>query len=272
LALSDRCDTSALTEPFEGEVPLGNDHLARGRQTTTEHCMNAAVLNPNTVIRLDPREAHHRIESPNPGLSLFLRHLPPPNAVAADHRAVLYLHGGTFPSALSVAHRFDGRSWRDALNEAGFHVWGLDFQGFGLSDPYLDMTQPAEGSAPLGRADDASRQAEAAVRFIASNHGLARISIVAHSWGTMVAGRLAGRCPELIDRLVFFGPITWRPRKAEAPKLPGWRLISLKDQWDRFTEAVPQDAEPVLSRRHFDDWGERYLDTTARAGRAHPRR
>ena len=40
----------------------------------------------------------------------------------------------------------------------------------------------------------------------------------------------------------------------------GWRLISLKDQWDRFTETVPAGAPPVLSRRHFDEWGERYLD------------
>ena len=37
-------------------------------------------------------------------------------------------------------------------------------------------------------------------------------------------------------------------------------MISLEDQWDRFTEAVPAGASPVLSRRHFDEWGERYLD------------
>jgi pimeloyl-ACP methyl ester carboxylesterase len=221
--------------------------------------MNTAVFNPKVATELDPGETHHRIGSPSPRLSLFLRRLAPGHATA--HRVVLYLHGGTFPSALSIAHRFDGRSWRDALNEAGFHVWGLDFHGFGLSDPYPDMAQSAEGRAPLGRADEASRQAEAAVCFITSHHGTPRISIIAHSWGTMVAGRLAGRCPELIDRLVFFGPITWRPRKAAAQKLPSWRLISLKDQWDRFTEAVPKDAEPVLSRRHFDEWGERYLDS-----------
>src|SRR5882724_3008651 len=126
--------------------------------------MNTAVLHPNAV-KLDPREDHHRIASPLPGLSLFLRHLPPRNA--ASKQVVLYVHGGTFPSALSIAHRFDGRSWRDELNDAGFHVWGLDFHGFGLSDPYPEMAQPAEGNAPLGRAENTSRQLEAAVRFIA---------------------------------------------------------------------------------------------------------
>src|SRR5262245_53937723 len=140
--------------------------------------MDTAMLNPNVAAKLDPGEAHHRIASPNGGLSLFLRHSPSGNA--ARDRVVLYLHGGTFPSALSIAHRFDGRSWRDALNDAGFHVWGLDFQGFGLSDRYPEMAQPAEGLAPLGRADDASRQAEAAVRFITSHHGVPRIAIIAH--------------------------------------------------------------------------------------------
>jgi pimeloyl-ACP methyl ester carboxylesterase len=38
-------------------------------------------------------------------------------------------------------------------------------------------------------------------------------------------------------------------------------LISLADQWSRFTETVPKDAAPVLLRRHFDEWGKRYLDS-----------
>jgi len=42
--------------------------------------------------------------------------------------------------------------------------------------------------------------------------------------------------------------------------LPGWRLISLKDQWDRFVADVPPGERPVLSKRHFDEWGEAYLD------------
>ena len=104
--------------------------------------------------RLDPNERHVRIPSPQAGLSLFLRHLPPTRNVGGDQRIVLYVHGGTFPSALSIAHRFDGRSWRDALCDAGHHVWALDFHGFGqFSDPYPEFDQPADGMAPLGRAE-----------------------------------------------------------------------------------------------------------------------
>jgi pimeloyl-ACP methyl ester carboxylesterase len=215
----------------------------------------------NTPSKLDPREEHFRVPSPQPGLSLFLRYLPTAKTTSPPRAPVLYVHGGTFPSALSIAHRFDGRSWRDSLNAAGFDVWGLDFHGFGLSDPYPEMADPAEANPPLGRAAECSRQLEAAVRFIGKRYAGGRMSLLAHSWGTIVAGEFAGRCPELVDRLVFFGPIARRAPQGERQSLPGWRLISLKDQWDRFTADVPAGQPPVLSRRHFDEWGEFYLDT-----------
>jgi pimeloyl-ACP methyl ester carboxylesterase len=209
----------------------------------------------------DSREEHCRIPSHHQGLSLFLRYLPPSCRAQMRGKVVLYVHGGTFPSGLSIAHRFDGRSWRDELASAGFHCWGLDFHGFGsLSDPYPEMAEPAENHAPLGRADDASRQLELAVRYICARHRVDRISLIAHSWGSIVSGRFAGRCPELVERLVFFGPIAWRVPREQPRRLQAWRLISLKDQWDRFVADVPPGEPPVLSKRDFDQWGEAYLD------------
>jgi pimeloyl-ACP methyl ester carboxylesterase len=207
--------------------------------------------------KLDPRENHVRIPSSHAGLYLYLRHLPPAEGTPS-RGVVLYVHGGTFSSALSIAHRFDGRSWRDELSDAGFHVWALDFHGFGnFSDPYPD----SDPNIPLGRTADASGQLQQAVRHILTHHGTDRLSLIAHSWGTMVAGHFAGRCPEMVDRMVFFGPIARRTPSAEAPKLPAYRMISLQDQWDRFTADVPPDQPPVLSRRHFDEWGQAYLDS-----------
>ena len=210
--------------------------------------------------KLDPREEHFRVPSPYPGLSLFLRHMPPTAETPPLGRTVLYVHGGTFPSALSIAHRFDGQAWRDHIRPAGFDVWGLDFHGFGLSDPYPEMAEPADAHAPLGRTADCARQLEAAVRFIVGRQGVPRVSLIAHSWGSIVAGAFAGRCPELVDRMVFFGPIARRDPKGERQRLPGWRLISLQDQWDRFVADVPAGEPPVLSRRLFDEWGQAYLD------------
>ena len=169
--------------------------------------------------KLDPKEEHFRIGSHVQGLTLFLRYLPPNARQTDTPKVALYVHGATFPSALSIAHRFDGRSWRDELADAGFHVWGLDFQGFGASDPYPEMAAPAERNPALGRAEAASRQIERAVRFIRDHHGVPKISIIAHSWGTIATGRFAGSCADLVERLVFFGPIALAPEEGGASEL-----------------------------------------------------
>src|SRR4029077_6501188 len=93
------------------------------------------------VQKLDPREQHCWIESPRRGMQLFLRYLPPLTRQTHEGGPVLSVHGATFPSALSIALRFDGYSWRDALCEAGFDVWGFDFHGYGYSDRYPAMNE-----------------------------------------------------------------------------------------------------------------------------------
>lgn len=212
---------------------------------------------------MDAREQQFRIAAPRDGLSLFLRHLPPVRETGAEPRIVLYVHGATFPSALSIAHRFDGRSWRDALCEAGFHVWALDFLGFGQSDRYPEMAEPAATHPPLCRAEDATAQLEAAVRFILERHAAPHLAMIAHSWGTITACRFAALHPMRVGRLVLFGPIARRParRYEQPPQLPAWRIITPEDQWARFIEDVPTDEPPVFSRAHFDVWAEAYLDS-----------
>src|ERR1700759_1127213 len=107
----------------------------------------------SNIPKLDPREEHFFIPGPHLGLKLFLRYLP---AIESRQRSVLYVHGATFPSALSIAHRFDGRSWRDALCDAGFDVWAFDFQGFGHSDRYAEMDMEPNANLPLCNAADAA--------------------------------------------------------------------------------------------------------------------
>ena len=215
--------------------------------------------------KLDPREVHFRIPGPHPKLSLFLRHLAPLRPSDRERQPVLYLHGATFPSGSSVAHRFDGVSWRDVLNDAGFDVWALDFQGFGFSDRYDEMEQPAEAHAPLCDAEDAALQVEAAARFILEHQDAARVSLISHSWGSMPAGRFAATHPAMVDRWVLFGPLSRRPprRYETVPRGPAWTVVTIASQWARFVEDVPAGEPPVLSRRHFDDWAERYLDSDA---------
>jgi pimeloyl-ACP methyl ester carboxylesterase len=221
------------------------------------------MANPSSATTLDSREQNFRIPGPREGMSLFLRFLPAANANSVMQRTVLYVHGGTFPSALSIAHRFDGTSWRDALNEAGFDVWGLDFYGFGHSDRYPEMNEPAQNNPPLCVAEDAAKQLEAGVRFILAHQNVKTLSMISHSWGSMPACTFAGAFPELIDRLVLFAPIARRepPHDQAMPAFPSWRIITPQDQWKRFVEDVPKNEPPVFSRLHFEEWSRLYLDS-----------
>ncbi|WP_253713055.1 alpha/beta hydrolase [Bradyrhizobium sp. WD16] len=179
---------------------------------------------------------------------------------ADRRRPVLYVHGATFPSASSIMFRFEGRSWADALNEAGFSAWGLDFAGYGDSERYPEMTgdAPAPG-APLGRAPVAADQIERAARFILAETGASRLSVIAHSWGTIATGLFLTRHPELVERAVFFGPIARRHTLSDVPSIGPWRLITLEEQYRRFVEDVPPGHPGVLAEADLPSWNATYL-------------
>lgn len=214
---------------------------------------------------LDSREETFLIDSGRDGLRMFLRRSAAQNR--SNRPPILYLHGATFPSSLSIAYRFDGWSWRDALCAAGFNVWALDFLGFGGSDRYPEMDAKASDHAPLEFAAESLEQVEAAVRFILAIERCARVSLITHSWGKMPAGLFAARHPTLIDRIVMFAPLGCRdgPRYVPRPSLPAWKLVSNEDQYARFVEDVPPGELPVLSRDDFARWADAYLDSDPNA-------
>jgi pimeloyl-ACP methyl ester carboxylesterase len=201
-----------------------------------------------------------------PDLNLAVTHLAP---LVPMGRAVLYVHGMSFPSALAVSFRFEGESWRDSLCRAGFDVWALDFYGFGASDRYPQMQQSNVGN-PLGQLTELCEQLDCAVRYVLALQKLTRLSLLAHSAGCIVAGRLAAQRPDTFDRLAFFAPIV--RRQMESPPAPSaaWRLVSLDDQWRRFQSDVPHGAAPVLSKSDFGRWGQRYLDSDPTSRRRSP--
>jgi pimeloyl-ACP methyl ester carboxylesterase len=185
---------------------------------------------------------------------------------------VLYVHGATFPAALSVGYAFGGRSWADHLHGHGFDVWAFDFAGFGGSTRPSQMNAPAGGHPPLGRAPEAASQIGAAVDHIRKQRHGARVHIVAHSWGGMATGRFAGDHPEAVGRLVLFGPIAQR-RIGGLPspdQIGAWRDVSVADQLKRFVENVPPGHSPVLIEPELAEWGPAYLATDPDACRRAP--
>jgi pimeloyl-ACP methyl ester carboxylesterase len=194
---------------------------------------------------------------------LFLRHRAPVARGGGDGRVVLFVHGATFPSGLAAGWRFGAQpSWMDDLAARGFDVWALDFAGYGRSERYPAMAQPAKAHAPLGRTRDAVRQLARAAQHIRKATRADRIALVAHSWGTMPAALFAQEHAPLVDRLVLFGPVAPDENAPPAePAPPAWHEVTLADQWDGFGHGVPDGETRPLSRADFDLWGAAYLAT-----------
>ena len=186
---------------------------------------------------------------------------------------VLYVHGATFPSALSVGYRFDGRAWADHLHQHGFDVWAFDFIGFGGSTRPAALNGPAAAAPPIGRAPDAARQIAAVVDRIRHARDGARVHVVAHSWGTIATGLYASEHAGALGRLVLFGPIAQRQIEGlpTPDQIGAWSDISVAQQLTRFVEDVPVGHPPVLNEPELALWGPAYLATdTDAAGRKPP--
>ncbi len=174
--------------------------------------------------------------------------------------AVLYVHGATFPSALSVGYRFHGQSWMDDLAARGFDVWAFDFAGYGGSGRPPAMGGDGTGHAP-GRTADAAAQIDRVVHHVMAVTNRPRVSLIAHSWGSMPAGLFAGRHPQLIDRLCLFGPLAQRnmPGLTSPESVGAWRLVTVREQLARFVEDIPPWHAPVLIEPELERWAPAYL-------------
>lgn len=178
-----------------------------------------------------------------------LRHVGPP---------VLYVHGATFPSALSIGYRFrDGESWEEHLHSEGYDVWSFDFAGFGGSE----RSSEAASSLAAGRAKAAAKQIARVVAHIRAQCDDTLLSIVAHSWGSLAAGCYLENHNHFVDRLVLFGPIARRSgiMKTDPNGLPATRLITVAAQLERFVSDLPEGEGPLLAEPELTDWGPAYI-------------
>jgi len=227
---------------------------AQQRVTSIRIAAAAQGVSSRTVA-----EEHFLVPFGTSGLRLFLRHLPPSHSANGSTRSVLFVHGATFPSGLAAAFAFGGHSWMEDLSKAGVDSWALDFMGYGGSDRYPQMSDATASGAPLLRTEEASRQIEAAMRFIHDTRHIEKLSIIAHSWGTLPSGLFATRQPDLLDRLVLFGPVTLRHEQPDnSAPTPAWN-VTVDAQRKRFYGYVPRGEAPVLAASDMALWGPAYL-------------
>ena len=210
-----------------------------------------------------------RIPLTAPGQPTLVLQVQHPSHRVHKNSDVLYVHGSSFGADLSIFYRFEGRSWADALSDAGHTVWGVDWAGYGHSERY-----PQGVTEPVGQMADVLPQLRRAIAAIRTRNGDQPVALIAHSWGGSVAAAYASQHPEDVRALVLFAPISPRPPTSiqalpAAPTVSHYP-VSLWAQYRRFVEDVPRGQPQVLSEAHFQAWGETWLATDPTASTRFP--
>ncbi|MBD2767620.1 alpha/beta hydrolase [Hymenobacter sp. BT664] len=229
-------------------------------------------LGPLLSGAVPPDFERFQIDSRLPGLRLSVLHLPP--ARARQTVPVLFVHGASFPSALSAGFRLGGTSWMDDLAAVGYDTYALDFLGYGHSDRYPQMAQAATQDPSFSTGRQVAQDLDRAVEAILRRTRARQVYLVGHSWGATVCAYYASQHPERISRLVLFAPFpptqsTVKEEEAPVPP-PAYQDMTPAERVAQFRAGVPAGEAQVLALELASTWPVAWLqsDPTAATRRS----
>lgn len=199
-----------------------------------------------------------KIESRISGLKIAITHKEP--KLPLDDYAILFLHGSSFPSALSFGFKMNNYSMIDSMSDHGYEVYALDFLGYGNSDRYNEMKTNLVNSKPVGRALDVYKDVDKAVDFIIKKSGKTKVYLVGHSWGGSVAALYASQFPDKVSKLVLFAAITQREDSSKVEKIEySFETITPDERVNSMKNLTPSDKKCQLETEVLNVWGNDWL-------------
>ena len=231
---------------------------------------NAAVNSQNKSEPLKLNNVNEydliRTESHIPGLNIALMHKEP--ATPSDDSAILFLHGSSFPSALSFGFKMNGHSWVDDMTKNGYDAYALDFLGYGYSDRYPEMEINLTTGNPVGRALEVCLDVDKAVDLIIRRTGKAKVYLIGHSWGASVAALYASKYPDKVSKLILFAAITVRKDSAAMGKIEGaFEMMTPNERIMAMKNLTPAGKDCQLEPEVFRIWGSTWLHSDILAAR-----
>ncbi|MCP2028508.1 pimeloyl-ACP methyl ester carboxylesterase/heme-degrading monooxygenase HmoA [Flavobacterium sp. HSC-32F16] len=187
-------------------------------------------------------------------LEIAINHTAP-NVISNDY-PILFLHGSSFPTALSFDFKMNDVSWMSHLSSNGYDVYGLDFLGYGNSDRYPEMENNAKKAKVAGRAADVCLDVEIAVEMILKKTGKNKIYLIGHSWGGTVAALFAAKFPDKVEKLVLFATITSRNGNSSIENIEGsYEEMTPEERINAMKNLTPNGNNCQLAPEIFENWG-----------------
>lgn len=180
-----------------------------------------------------------------------------------ENGTVLFLHGSSFPSKLSFSFKLGAESWVDYLLEKGYTVYALDFLGYGDSDRYDSMIQKNKSLSPRGSAKETLPDLIKTVDYILKSDGNAKLHIIAHSWGTLVAGLFAEEYSDKIHTLTLYASLSPKHTNKinESSSIPAFKSIDVNNRVQQMNSSAPENIRPLLAPQMFTSWGNMWLNS-----------
>ena len=202
--------------------------------------------------------AEFRIPTRDQGIQIYLRNkrLRGSTHFRPD-RTVLFVHGLTFASSAVFDLPLDGESWMEFIASRDFDVWCVDIRGYGQSTRPQAMAQPATANPPILDAATATNDLADAVEFILALRKLPQLSILAWSWGTVLAARFAAERPERLARLALYAPVWMWQGPGPSPSAPpgAWRGVTqaaARTSW--LNQAPEAHRDTLIPAGWFEQW------------------
>jgi pimeloyl-ACP methyl ester carboxylesterase len=209
-------------------------------------------------------ESYH-VPARDLGIQLYVRNKRPETMTTfSAERILLFVHGATYPAETSFDLQVDGLSWMDYIAQRGYDVYLMDVRGYGRSTRPPEMSQPARENRPIVHTDVAVKDFGAVVDHVLVRRGVAKINLMAWSWGTVIAAAYTAQNNDKVERLVLYAPVWLRQTpsliRIEDP-LGAYRIVTMDDARQRWMTGVPADKQKDLTPSGwFDAWWKANLE------------
>ena len=224
--------------------------------------VSASAATPDIVME------EFMVPAVDPGIKLYVRnkHARDMKTVAAD-KIVLYVHGATYPAETAFDLALNGMSWMDYIAQRGYDVYLVDVRGYGRSTRPPEMDQPPEQNEPIVRTATAAKDVGAAVDFILKRRSVAKINLLAWSWGTSIMGSYTAKNNDKVNKLVLYAPVWLRTSVAltdTGGKLGAYRTVSRDSAKARWLTGVPENKKAeLIPAGWFEAWADQTFATDA---------